>query len=151
MSMSKMIAVRKEFGEPFVDVVRGFAEMGYSKRSTAQILGFNLPYFRDLLARFELHGDFLPQAQQRKECRSGGCVAGSAAASRPGNGRAITYTDDDLLAMVGRSRSSRDFESSTMIYRSTVSRRFGSWGNAMELAKKRGFTKGHHSAASALC
>ena len=137
--MSKMIAVRKEFGESFPDVVRGFGAMGYSKRATAEVLGFNLSYFRQLLTRFNLHIHFVLQPQQRAECRSGGCIAGSESAKRPGNGRPLSYSDDELLAMVGRCRSSRDFEASTLIYRTTVSRRFGSWGKAKELAVERGF------------
>lgn len=70
--MNKLLAVRKEFGEPFVDVVRGFAEMGYSRRMTANVLNFNLSYFRALCTRFDLHRHFKPQGKMRRDCKGGG-------------------------------------------------------------------------------
>lgn len=33
--------IEAEFGEPFALVLRGFAEMGYSKSETGRVLGWN--------------------------------------------------------------------------------------------------------------
>src|SRR5690242_16404655 len=108
--MSKMLEVRREFGEPFADVVRGFAEMGYSRTATAQALGFNLPYFRTLLTRFDLHRHFKPQREQRPECRGKGTKKpGMMVGGRVRNGGKRKYTDEHLLQLVSISRSSSDF------------------------------------------
>jgi len=71
--MGKLLEIRKEFGEPFVDVVKGFAEMGYSKTATAKILGIANRYFRDVCRRFDLN-KFFPKtaSERRRECRGGG-------------------------------------------------------------------------------
>ena len=70
--MTKMMAIRKEYGEPFQEVVKGFAAMRYSKTATAQTLGFNLSYFRQLLTRFNLHDYFYPKGKEQNEsCRAG--------------------------------------------------------------------------------
>jgi hypothetical protein len=66
---TKIHAIRKEFGEPFRDVVRGFAQMGYSQRATAEILEFNRSYFRQLCARFDLLRHFKKQRDMRDECK----------------------------------------------------------------------------------
>lgn len=68
----KIVAVEKEFDEPFADVIQGFAAMGYSRKAVAEILEFNLPYFRELLDRYDLHRHFLPQSMMRAECRGHG-------------------------------------------------------------------------------
>jgi hypothetical protein len=69
--MNKLIAVRKEYGESFVDVVKGFAAQGNSRTLTARTLGFNLSYFRQLCSRFDLHKHFKPQGEMRDECKQG--------------------------------------------------------------------------------
>jgi len=69
--MNKMLRVRQEYGEPFVEVVKGYAKMRMSKRLTAKAMGFNLPYSRQLLTRFDLHKYFLPQKDQADICHPG--------------------------------------------------------------------------------
>lgn len=39
--IGKIREIEAEFGEPFWDVVRGFAEMGYGRTATAGILGYS--------------------------------------------------------------------------------------------------------------
>lgn len=41
----KQREIEKEYGEPFADVVRGYAEMGYSRSDVAGILGYSRPHF----------------------------------------------------------------------------------------------------------
>lgn len=37
--------IEQEYGEPFLEIVRGFAEMGYSRSDTAAILGYSRAHF----------------------------------------------------------------------------------------------------------
>lgn len=39
--MSRIKKIEEEYGEPFEDVVRGYAEMGYSSRDIARLLGWS--------------------------------------------------------------------------------------------------------------
>lgn len=128
--MNKLMSVRKEFGEPFVDVVRGFAELGYSRTATAEILDFNLSYFRELLDRFDLHQHFLPRAQLRRECKGGGRGLPKGF-KRP---REPKYSDDMLLAEVRRIPSYSVARCVGNVNVSTIQNRFGSWTRARQLA-----------------
>ena len=128
----KVVAVEAEFDESFYDVVRGFAEMGYSQTATAQVLEFNLPYFRSLLKKFELLGHFLPQSQQRAECR-GAVSQRVRGTKRSSYSRAPKYTDEYLLSCVAASSSSYDFHIRFMIDPGTIRNRFGSWKSAKRL------------------
>ena len=74
--MSKLLQTRREYGEPFVEVVKGFAEMRYSKSATASTLGYNLSYFRQLLTRFDLHKYFQPKGTAQNEACRGGAKKG---------------------------------------------------------------------------
>jgi len=127
----KLAAVEREFGEPFDDVIRGFAAMGYSKQAVAKILDFNLSYFRAVLTRRELHGCFLPQAQQRPECKGGGKGAPS---GRPNTWTQRKYSDEHLLRQVKEASTMRDFRDRLRIDPKTVRIRFGSWRRARRLA-----------------
>lgn len=51
------IQIEREFREPFALVVRGFAEQGESRNSTAEILSIHRPKFRRLLAKHFPEGD----------------------------------------------------------------------------------------------
>lgn len=48
MLTDKRQSIEAEFGEPFWDVVEGFAEMGYSRRQTAEILEIQYSTFARL-------------------------------------------------------------------------------------------------------
>lgn len=130
--MSKMIQIRKDYGEPFVDVVRGFAEMGYSRSMTAATLGINLPYFRQLCTRFDLHRHFRPQNEMRQECKGGG-KGWPKGTPRP---RAPKYKDTDLLAEVRKYPVSTLFSTMSDIHLTTVQRRFGSFRQAVRLSRE---------------
>ena len=47
-TMEKILAAEQEYGEPFGQILRGFAADGESIHSTAQILGIPYPTFRVL-------------------------------------------------------------------------------------------------------
>lgn len=49
MRAPKQVAIEEEFGEPLFDVIKGFAEMGYGKDTTARILDYDVSSFRKLL------------------------------------------------------------------------------------------------------
>lgn len=132
---TKMVRVRKDFGESFQDVVKGFAEMGYSRRAVADILDFNLSYFRQLCLRYDLHKYFKPQSEMRRECRrtkgGGGWPKGKPRPYKP------LYSDEELLKEVAIYDVSTTFTSLSDIALSTVLRRFGSWGEAKRLSLSR--------------
>jgi len=47
----KQRAIEAEYDEPFLDVLRGFAAMGYGCDTTARVLGYHASTFRQLLKR----------------------------------------------------------------------------------------------------
>lgn len=51
MLTEKIQAIEDEFGEPFVDVIRGFADMGYSRKQVAEILEIPAAQFARLCDR----------------------------------------------------------------------------------------------------
>ena len=54
-------AAEKEFGEPFADIVRGFAEMGYSMAETSKIIGYkNRHGLRAWIRRSGMEFAFIP-------------------------------------------------------------------------------------------
>lgn len=136
--MTKIHQVRQEFGEPFCDVVKGFATMGYSKRATAEILEFNRSYFLQICTRFNLHQHFnKPQREMRPECKGAerrsrkGWPKGKKRPFRP------RYTDDYLLGLVTRYPSFSDFRSWAPVDPTTVSRRFKlPWREIVRMAQR---------------
>lgn len=38
-------AIEADYGEPIADILRGYAEMGYSRSDVAGILGYSRPHF----------------------------------------------------------------------------------------------------------
>lgn len=128
--MNKMRQIAKEFGEPFVDVVRGFAEMGYSRRATAKILNINLSYFRQLCDRLGLHQHFKQQRDMRDECKG----HGKGWPKGKPQARRSRYTDAEILEEVSKYPVSTLFQSMAAIDISTVHRRFGGWTAARRLA-----------------
>lgn len=135
--MGKLLEIRKEFGEPFVDVVKGFAEMGYSKAATARALGIADRYFRDICRRFSLD-KFFPKtaSERRRECR------GSGIGWPKGKPRGTSHnkvTDTELLAEVAAYPNLRLFRAKAKFDDRTVRRRFGSFGKAIARAQSAGF------------
>ena len=132
--MNKLRQTAKEYDEPFVDVVKGYAEMGYSRRATAQILGYNLPYFRQLCARFNLHRHFKLQKDMRRECRKTTGAGGWPKGKK--RNRPPKYSDKDILAQVRIYNDRNLFMAMADIHIVTVTRRFGSFAKALKLARK---------------
>ncbi len=102
--------VEQEFGEPFWDVVRGFAADGHSIHSTAELLGYasDTP-FRRLIKRHSVEIEFASaqesvfQVEARKD-RKGKCTpaqrvgASIASAANPGYKRVQLFGITDTLA-----------------------------------------------------
>lgn len=62
MARSVVAEVEAEYGQPFWDVVRGFAADNYGCDTTARILGYTKPgSFRELIARHNKKIDWPPQ------------------------------------------------------------------------------------------
>ena len=129
--MTKAEMIEAEFDEPFDEVIRGFAEMGYSRRAVAEILEINLSYLRLLLRRRGLNDLFLPQSEMRRECRSSGGRGWPKGVKR---NRLPRYSDEELLAEVRRYPNSTTFASISDIALSTVINRFGGFRKARRLA-----------------
>ena len=129
--MTKAELIEAEFDEPFDEVIRGFAEMGYSRRAVAEILEINLSYLRILLRRRGLTDLFLPQSEMRRECRSSGGTGWPKGVKR---NRPPRYSDEELLAEVRRYPNSTTFASISDIALSTVINRFGGFRKARRLA-----------------
>lgn len=130
--MTKVELIEAEFDEPFDEVIKGFAEMGYSRRAVAEILEINLSYLRILLRRRGLNDLFLPQSEMRRECRPPG-GRGGWPKGKPRN-RPPRYSDEELLAEVRRYPNSTTFTAIADINISTIFRRFGTFRKARELA-----------------
>ena len=78
--------VESEFGQPFWEVVRGFADDGYSVHATAEILGYasDTP-FRRLIARHGMQIDFASAQEsifqvEARKARRGKCTDAQRAA-----------------------------------------------------------------------
>ena len=130
--MTKIQQVRKEYGESFAGVVKGFAEQGNSRTLTAATLVISLSHFRDICTRFNLHQYFRPQSEMMAECKSGR----KRGRNQKGYKASQKYSDDQVLAEVRKYMVSTTFESLSNISMRTVRRRFGSWKAARELAMK---------------
>lgn len=50
--------IRKEYDEPFTQVIRGYARLGYSERATAEAMEMNKQTLHRWLNRFDLHRYF---------------------------------------------------------------------------------------------
>ena len=130
--MTKIQAVRKEYGESFKEVVAGYALLGYSQRATAQILDFNRSYFRQILTRFDLHSLF------RRKNYNDSCKARSTGRpkGKPGK-KCYRYADAELLTLVQIYSTGQEMDKYAPPYASTVIRRFGSWRKAKALSEQR--------------
>lgn len=138
--MTKVQQIRREFNEPFRDVVAGFALMGYSRRSTAEILEINRDYFfKTLLPLYAPDAPWKSRKDMRDDCKrkqGGGWPKG---AKRP---KAVS--DHELLAIlrlypetIGPDKYDYQRAARNHPWSSTFIRRFGSWTNAKMLAHTR--------------
>jgi hypothetical protein len=131
--MTKVQQVRKEFDEPFRDVVKGFAEMGYSRSFTAKVLEINLSYFRQLCTRFDLHQYFKPQSEMLLECKP----KGKGWPKGKKRKRREKYSNNQLLYAVKKYPFYDEFILSAPMAASTVKRRFNvSWREITLMAKQ---------------
>ena len=69
-SISAEIRIRKSFGEPPSDVIRGFAKMGMSKRLTAGAMGITTQTLLRLCRRWDIK--FAPQSEMVDQCKPHG-------------------------------------------------------------------------------
>lgn len=129
--------MRAEFGEPFRDVIAGFAIMGYSRRATAEVLEINRDYFfKFLLPRYAPNAPWKPRKDMRDDCKSkqgGGWPKGKQ--------RVKPISDEDLLGIlrgypkaIGPGKYDYQRAANNHPWASTFIRRFGSWREAKRLA-----------------
>ena len=133
--MGKIADIEAEFDEPFTDVIKGFATMGYSRKATAEILEINLSYFRELCTRYDLHRYFKKQKDMRPECRKGGGVGWPKGKKKPFKPR--RYTDEVILSEVRKWDTYSSFCTCALMHPSTVVRRFRKpWREIISMAHK---------------
>lgn len=126
------LEIRKEYGEPMSDVIKGYALMGYSMIATAQAMGISVWAFTRWVKRLEVRHLF-NRADYNDACKpingKNGWPKGKPRL-KPNR-----YTDQELLAFVakcpakGRMNDLAGFPAG-----STIERRFGSWSRAKMLA-----------------
>ena len=139
--MGKIADIEAEFDEPFYDVVKGFAIMGYSRQATAAILEINLSYFRELCVKYDLHRCFKKQKDMRPECRKGGGKGWPKGKKKPFKPR--KHTDEALLAEVRKWDTFSTFCTFASAHPSTVTRRFKQpWRKIVAMAYKEGQNRG---------
>ena len=130
--MTKLLAIRREYGEPFQSVVRSFASMGYSKRAVCSILEYNRGTFKSECDRFDLNKYFRKQADMRTECKphGKGWVKGRKRNRMP------KYSDEYLLSLLSKhgDLTYNTFSNLAPVSASIIAKRFGSWNNARRLA-----------------
>lgn len=133
--MTKVQQIRKEFNEPFRDVVAGFADMGYSRKMTARVLEVNPSWFDQLCERFDLKKHFRSRKEYISICKPPGRPKGKSV-KRPRQ----AYSDRQLLAILRRHDEKVSAVDFTKIQKkpcaNTYLHRFGSWSKAKMLAHK---------------
>lgn len=131
--MTKVHQVRREFGEPFRDVVAGLAAMRYSKRATAQALSINPSYFIKLCERYKVIDKFpIKRKDYNEMCKPPGHPKGKKI-HQPQR-----YTDAELLKILSGyslhiTKHRYDYLQQKPCS-DTIFRRFGSWRKAKRLA-----------------
>ena len=120
--MTKLQAIREEFDEPFRDVVKGFARMGYSRRATREILEIKSKrYFAVVCKAFGLEDCWRPIAEL---------------CSTKGRPRPRKYTDEELFAYVRQYPDLPKFKALSPVDHGTIYNRFRgySWREIVEMA-----------------
>ena len=132
--MGKLQEIRKQQGCLFSEAVQKHAAEGNSRALTADLLGVDLSYFRQLCDRFDLHGYFKAQEDMKRICRPTppGWPKGKPDTRRK---RGIKLTDDEILAEIRKYESHSLFQSMASVSLSTVKRRIHmQWGEARKIA-----------------
>jgi len=130
--LTKVHAIRKEFDEPFKDVIHWFARMGYSKKMTSEILEINRDYFwRTLLPRYAPNAEWKPQVDMKSDCKP----HGKGWPKGKERLKPQKYSDQELLSEVLKYDTAERFDNMAIPSVSTVIKRFGSWNRAKRLAK----------------
>ena len=132
--MIKTARVLKEYEEPFIDVVRGFAVMGYSRKATAQTMDINPSWFNKLCERYDLKKHF-HRTDYLKVCKPTGHAKGKKI-NQPQR-----YSGWYLLSVLRgyspRISPERFNELQRKPCADTYIRRFGSWRKARYLAHRK--------------
>ena len=116
--------ISEEFGSPTVEVIRSFAESGYSKRLTAGALGISRPTLIRFASRHDI--TFPDRSGMIDVCNPGRKTG-------PRCGRQRVHSDEFILDCVRQARTSRQLRGVAI---RTVLLRFGSWSEAKRLARR---------------
>ena len=106
MRRSVIDEVEQEYGEPFWDVVRGYAKDGHSKYAISEILGYaSYPSFIRLIRRHKIDIEFVKGsdsifAKEEKASRRGKCSDAQLAHIAKLCGKNPTYLKIDYMGKV---------------------------------------------------
>lgn len=137
------LAIKKEYGDPLSEVIKGYARMGYSMTATAGAMDISMCALRAWVKRLNLRHLF-DARHYNSSCRPRG--KGWPKGKPNPLARAQVWTDEQMLACVaswsGSAAQFRNADGYPAV--STVLRRFGSWNNAKLKAKEMnyGFNEG---------
>jgi hypothetical protein len=130
--MTAIQRVRKEYDEPFRDVVKGFGVMGYSRKATAETLRISKSYFNSLCATYNLDKHFKARKEYLPVCKPPGHKKGKRILQPQ------RYSDWYLLSILAgyspRITAERFNQLQGKPCADTYCRRFGSWKQAKQLA-----------------
>lgn len=132
--MNKLLAIRKEYGKAFVDVVRDYAQMGCSRKLTASILGLSLRYFMRLIQRFHLGGYFKPIMEMTPDCRGVGHPNKKGWPKGKPQRRLPKISNEQLFEEIRKYPFYGSFSAFAIMSMSTVEHRFGRWTTARAMA-----------------
>lgn len=130
--MTKVQKIRREYGESFRDVVKGFAQQGESIKGTARALEIEYKYFRRLLTRFGLLHHFRDRKDMKPECRG----VGHPSHAERNRRRGPRIPDRELFEAVRKYPTWRRFDRESPYSPFTIKSRFGSFANALLLARQ---------------
>lgn len=127
--------IRKEYGEPMSEVIKGYALMGYSMSATAQAMEISIWAFSRWVTRLNLK-HYFNRMNYNDACKPFNRKRGWPKGKH--RNKPNKWSDAELLAWVAMSKSfhkHREGEGDGRPMGSTILRRFGSWNRAKELAK----------------
>jgi hypothetical protein len=135
--MNHLRRIKNEYNEPAVDVITGFAEMGYSRHMTAKILGMDYGTLKKICERYDLTKHFKPPSEFCAASRPGNRGNGGMKKGQH-NPKKPTYSDQFLLYQVKKygHLSTRMFTVFADVSISTIYDRFGSFSGARRMARK---------------
>lgn len=127
--MTKLQEIRQEYGS-FRNAVKHYADMGCSRKLTAEYLNINRMTLHSKIKQYDLNDLFRPLHKMAQQCRAGNPYLADI-------NRARSMPDEVILAEVARYRDAAEFKRLSKVSYATLWRRFGGWEKAKSLLIER--------------